>query len=34
MRPVAGEEKRKLENRMKWVLTGGEEHWKDSQAIG
>jgi len=34
MRPVAGEEKRKLENRMKWVLTGGEEHWKDSIAIG
>jgi hypothetical protein len=33
-RPVAGEEKRKLENRMRWVLSGGEEHWKDSQAIG
>ena len=31
---MAGEEKRILENRMKWVLTGGEEHWKDSEAIG
>ena len=31
---MAGEEKRKLENRMKWVLTGGEEHWQDSKAIG
>jgi elongation factor P hydroxylase len=33
-RTVAGEEKRKLENRMRWVLTGGEEHWQDSKAIG
>ena len=33
-RPVTGEEKRKLENRMRWVLTGGEEHWKDSNANG
>ena len=34
MRPVAGEEKRKLQNRMKWVLTGEDEHLKDSEAIG
>ena len=34
MRPVAGEEKRQLENRMKWVLTGGEEFGKDSKTIG
>jgi hypothetical protein len=33
-RPVAGEEKRILENRMKWVLTGGEEFGKDSKANG
>jgi hypothetical protein len=34
MRPVAGDEKRKLENRMKWVLTGDGKYWKDSEAIG
>ena len=34
MRPVAGDEKRVLENRMKWVLTGEEKYWKDSNAIG
>ena len=34
MRPVDGDEKRVLENRMKWVLTGGEEHLNDSEAIG
>ena len=34
MRPVAGDEKRVLENRMKWVLTGEERYWKDSNAIG
>jgi hypothetical protein len=34
MRPVAGEERRVLENRMKWVLTGEEKFWKDSNAIG
>ena len=34
MRPVAGPEKRLLENRMKWVLTGEEKYWKDSNAIG
>ena len=33
-RPVIGDEKRRLENRMKWVLTGEDEHWKDSKAIG
>ena len=33
-RPVAGEEKRVLENRMKWVLTGEEKYWQDSKAIG
>ena len=34
MRHVVGEEKRRLENRMKWVLTGSEEFGKDSIAIG
>ena len=34
MRHVVGEEKRRLENRMKWVLTGSEEFVKDSIAIG
>ena len=34
MRPVAGPEKRRIENRMKWVLTGEEKHWQDSNAIG
>ena len=34
MRHVVGEEKRRLENRMKWVLTGSEEFGKDSMAIG
>jgi hypothetical protein len=33
MRHVVGEEKRRLENRMKWVLTGSEEFGKDSIAI-
>ena len=33
-RHVVGEEKRRLENRMKWVLTGSEEFGKDSIAIG
>jgi len=33
-RPVSGKEKRKLENHMKWVLTGEDEHWMDSEAIG
>jgi hypothetical protein len=34
MRHVVGEEKRRLENRMKWVLTGEENYWQDSEAIG
>ena len=34
MRHVVGEEKTRLENRMKWVLTGSEEFGKDSIAIG
>ena len=34
MRHVVGEEKRRLENRMKWVLTGSEEFGKDSKALG
>ena len=33
-RPVEGEEKRILENRMNWVLTGEEKYWQDSKAIG
>ena len=33
-RPVEGEEKRILENRMNWVLTGDEKYCKDSEAIG
>ena len=33
-RPVAGEEKRVIENLMKWVLTGKEQYWQDSKAIG
>ena len=33
-RPVEGEEKRILENRMNCVLTGEEKYWKDSNAIG
>ena len=33
-RSVRDKEKRMLENRMKWVLTGEDEHWKDSEAIG
>jgi hypothetical protein len=34
MRHVVGEEKRRLENRMKWVLTGEEKYWQDSEAMG
>ena len=34
MRHVVGEEKRRLENRMKWVLTGEEKYWQDSKAMG
>jgi hypothetical protein len=34
MRHVVGEEKRRLENRMKWVLTGNEEFGQDSMGIG
>ena len=34
MRHVVGEEKRRLENRMKWVLTGSEEFGNDSKALG
>ena len=34
MRSVDGDEKRVLENRMKWVLTVEEKYWKDSNAIG
>ena len=34
MRPVGKEEKRVLENRMMWVLTGEDKFWKDSKAIG
>ena len=33
-RHVVGEEKRLLENRMKWVLTGSEEFGNDSKALG
>jgi U3 small nucleolar RNA-associated protein 14 len=33
MRPVAKEEKRILENRMMWVLTGEDKFWKDSITI-
>ena len=33
-RAVVGKEQRRLKNRMEWILTGGEEHWKDSKAIG
>ena len=33
-RHVEGTEKRRLENRMMWILTGDEEYWKDSEAIG
>ena len=33
-RSVEGREKRVLENRMKWVLTGEDKYWKDSEAIG
>ena len=32
-RPVAKVEKRVLENRMMWVLTGEDKFWKDSKAI-
>ena len=34
MRPVDGPEKRRIENRMRWVLTGNEQFGKDSNAIG
>ena len=33
-RHVEGTEKRRLENRMMWILTGEEQYWKDSNAIG
>ena len=33
-RAVQGTEKRILENRMMWILTGEEQYWKDSNAIG
>ena len=33
-RHVEGTEKRRLENRMMWILTGEEQYLKDSEAIG
>jgi hypothetical protein len=33
-RDVVAQEQRRLKNRMQWILTGAEEHWKDSKAIG
>ena len=33
-RAVPDNEQRVLKNRMEWILTGGEEHLKDSVAIG
>ena len=33
-RDVVGQEQRRLKNCMQWILTGAEEHWKDSKAIG
>jgi len=33
-RHVEGTEKRVLENRMMWILTGEEHYWQDSKAIG
>ena len=33
-RHVEGTEKRRLENRMMWILTGEEQYWQDSKAIG
>ena len=33
-RAVTVKQQRVLQNRMEWILTGGEEHWKDSKAIG
>ena len=33
-RDVLGNEHRRLKNRMEWILTGAEEHWKDSEALG
>jgi hypothetical protein len=33
-RAVTVKEQRRLKNRMQWILTGEEEHWKDSKAIG
>jgi hypothetical protein len=33
-RHVEGTEKRRLENRMMWVLTGEEQYLNDSEAIG
>ena len=33
-RHVEGTEKRRLENRMMWVLTGEEQYLKNSEAIG
>jgi len=33
-RHVEGTEKRRLENRMMWILTGEEQYLNDSEAIG
>ena len=33
-RHVEGTEKRRLESRMMWILTGEEKYLKDSEAIG
>jgi hypothetical protein len=33
-RHVEGDEKRVLENRMMWILTGEEHYWQDFKAIG
>ena len=33
-RHVEGTEKRRLENRMMWILTGEDQYWQDSKAIG
>ena len=33
-RHVEGTEKRILENRMMWILTGEKQYWQDSKAIG
>ena len=33
-RAVTVKEQRVLKNRMEWILTGGEEHLQDSEALG